>query len=420
MFKHIANPRGTLVGALTAAAVVALAGAWTSPVASARPGDTPTKIRVMSQTTVGSDTVTFERHDDSYTIKLNDQVVKSGSFGTDDWEEYEVKNASGAVVATVSRDGDGVSINTGDADTLDRTITITSADPRGPFGRAVARGLVAPRALGAMFGGSPPKVMLGVNLGTPDESLAQQLGVKPEDTTIIQTISEGLPAAKGGLERYDVIVKVDGKTPAGEDVIRKMLREKNPGDVVAFEVIRKGERKTFNVTLEPFDGQRLSSPGSWSIATPGERSWAFGLGADDERLKEQAEELRALARSMEEKAREAAGKSGAAEQEALSQLQAQMRSMVEDMARRAEEIARAGSLGTTVPGYIIGGGQGGRRGTFLHVPTPPSAPSAPEVGAGSDERIDRLDARLKRIEELLARLTEEKASSAGAGAAKKP
>ena len=102
-----------------------------------------------------------------------------------------------------------------------------------------------------------PNVLVGVHLDEPDEALVYHLRLAKGQTTMISGLYKGLPAHKAGLDRYDIIVGVDGQQPADPKSILKILADKEPGDDVKFTVIHKGRTKEFSVTLEAFDAARM-------------------------------------------------------------------------------------------------------------------------------------------------------------------
>jgi S1-C subfamily serine protease len=59
----------------------------------------------------------------------------------------------------------------------------------------------------------------------------------------------GGPAAKGGLQRGDVIVSIGGSSVSGPDDVAAAVNARTPGDKVAVVVERGGNRRTLNVTL---------------------------------------------------------------------------------------------------------------------------------------------------------------------------
>ena len=56
-------------------------------------------------------------------------------------------------------------------------------------------------------------------------------------------------AQKAGLERGDVITKMDGNDVNSSSVIAKVLADKKPGDTITLEVFKGSTGKTVNMTL---------------------------------------------------------------------------------------------------------------------------------------------------------------------------
>jgi hypothetical protein len=139
-----------------------------------------------------------------------------------------------------------------------------------------------------VFPQGAPKVLVGVHLDEPDEALLYHLRLEKGQTTMIRGLYKGLPAHKAGLDRYDIIVAVEGRQPADPKSILEVLAEKEPGDEVKFTVIQKGRTKEISVTLEAFDGARMDpsqliggSAFSRNIFIPGEGDLKFGPGLPD-------------------------------------------------------------------------------------------------------------------------------------------
>ncbi|MHC4903702.1 MAG: PDZ domain-containing protein [Planctomycetota bacterium] len=102
-----------------------------------------------------------------------------------------------------------------------------------------------------------PNVLVGVHLDDPDEALLYHLRLDKGQATMISGLYKGLPAHKAGLDRYDIIVAVDGQQPADPKSILEVLADKEPGDDVKFTVIHQGRTTEFSVTLEAFDAARM-------------------------------------------------------------------------------------------------------------------------------------------------------------------
>jgi hypothetical protein len=72
-------------------------------------------------------------------------------------------------------------------------------------------------------------------------------------------IYEGLAAREAGLNQHDVIVKVDGKSPATPAAIKEALGAKEAGDTITLTVIQKGTQRDVKVKLDGYDAEKLSS-----------------------------------------------------------------------------------------------------------------------------------------------------------------
>ncbi|HWB20630.1 MAG TPA: PDZ domain-containing protein [Phycisphaerales bacterium] len=104
-----------------------------------------------------------------------------------------------------------------------------------------------------------PKVMIGISMAPIDAALAKQLQVNADDVTFVSGVYEGLPAQKAGLEEYDVITKVDGKSPASSKVVTDALANKNPGDEINFTVIQNGKPKDISIKVSAYDADGMRS-----------------------------------------------------------------------------------------------------------------------------------------------------------------
>lgn len=104
---------------------------------------------------------------------------------------------------------------------------------------------------------TPPKSMIGITMVSPSPELAGHLGLEEGQGVMITGVSENLPAGKAGLRQYDVVLKINDK-PASEESIRSTLRDAEPGSTIAMEVISRGERRTLSLTTIAFDPTRAA------------------------------------------------------------------------------------------------------------------------------------------------------------------
>jgi len=321
-------------------------------------------------------------------ISLNGKEIAERPMD-DTWSSEEVLDESGEVVAKVYRRGDHVVIG-------DESMQAMNLE------RDAMR--QAQRAYGVAIATQPAKVMMGITMGFPSQETAEQLGIKREEATLVTSVRDDLPAAAAGLKVFDVIVSVDGQKPAPQDVIRTVLREKEPGDELAFGVLRRGEAKDITIKLEAYDAARLGEP-SWS-----EGSSFFGQGSAPaapmpffeyrNMYNERAEELRTQMGELSARMAEMSARLSATageEAEKLGKELAEVGSEVSVIAKQlAEEMAQQAPR---LRGEILRfqGQVGDQLREMLVVPPAPAAPSMPGVpGVGA-----RADAELRAQNEAL-------------------
>lgn len=159
---------------------------------------------------------------------------------------------------------------------------------------------------------SPPKVMLGINLGEPSEILRKQLNIKG-DAILVEDVIDGLPAQASGMEQYDIIVSIDGSDEANGKILSEVLAKKDPGDTMKLVVLRGGEKTKVKVKLAAYDAEALGVPMRVQVDTddaefPGESNFELKLGTDlddldlDDLNEADADKIRELIHRQLEKA----------------------------------------------------------------------------------------------------------------------
>lgn len=86
----------------------------------------------------------------------------------------------------------------------------------------------------------------GIQVGTLDEALAAQLDLTG---LIVRDVTDGSPAAKAGLRRHDIVVKMNGKPVDDVLEFRRELREQMDKGF-ELEIVRQGKRQTVRVSPE--------------------------------------------------------------------------------------------------------------------------------------------------------------------------
>lgn len=94
-----------------------------------------------------------------------------------------------------------------------------------------------------------PRATLGVEIAAPREGAAEK-GI------VVQDVDPAGPAAKAGIKRGDMIVKIGDKEVGDYNSLVDMLRTHKPGDKLSVKVMRDGQEHTVDVTL----GTRGSRP----------------------------------------------------------------------------------------------------------------------------------------------------------------
>ena len=97
---------------------------------------------------------------------------------------------------------------------------------------------------------------IGVQIQEVTADLAENLGLKAARGALVAEPQPGSPAAKAGIESGDVIVSVNGKEAHDSREIARTISGLPPGTAATIVVIRKGEEKSFNVTLGNLTDQR--------------------------------------------------------------------------------------------------------------------------------------------------------------------
>lgn len=140
----------------------------------------------------------------------------------------------------------------------------------------------------------PPKVMVGITMAEPDEALRAHLGIGDRQVIMLDGVIDGLPAAKAGLKKYDIIVAIDDSdNNVTAEHLHEVLMTKNPGDELKLRVLRGGEKETYRVKLSAYDTKALGMTEADSAAETVVNDRLMADKAEHlARLKEMANRLR--------------------------------------------------------------------------------------------------------------------------------
>jgi plasmid maintenance system killer protein len=233
-----------------------------------------------------------------------------------------------------------------------------------------------------------PRVMMGITMSDAEEN----------GGALVDSVVDGLPASKGGLQVGDRITTADGKKIEGQQALRDILKGKNPGDSIELKVDRDGKTKTVTVKLAKFDAEKMGIP----MAQGGGGTNIFrGFADDHHQAFEDAK--KSLQKALDDIASSDGLKADKIKVKATEALKRAIEAL--DQAKDKVSMEMGDLHGELLKGFKDGqwrvwpNGEGGKGGAFV-VPTPPPTPDA---GVGRQleklsEQIDRLNKRLDQLE----------------------
>ncbi len=107
---------------------------------------------------------------------------------------------------------------------------------------------------------------LGVSTRSPSSMLAEDMGLEGQDGAFVYHVFEESPADEGGIQPGDFITAINGQPVENADDFILRVGDLVAGEVVEFELVRLGERRTIEVTI----GRRADEE---TIAQQSPRAW---------------------------------------------------------------------------------------------------------------------------------------------------
>ncbi len=92
---------------------------------------------------------------------------------------------------------------------------------------------------------------LGVGVEVVPQALAHQMsGVVPKGQgLLVEQVAKDSPAAKAGLQPYDILLSYAGQKLSTPEQLVKLVREGKPGHEIALEFVRNGKSESGKITL---------------------------------------------------------------------------------------------------------------------------------------------------------------------------
>lgn len=90
---------------------------------------------------------------------------------------------------------------------------------------------------------------IGVGLQKLDADLAAALGSDTREGAVVIAVYTGTPGAKAGLQKGDIIAKIDDRPVKDNEELVRSIGAHKPGESVKLEILREGKAKTLKVEL---------------------------------------------------------------------------------------------------------------------------------------------------------------------------
>ncbi len=123
------------------------------------------------------------------------------------------------------------------------------------IGFAIPCGLALSVARHLIDFGEVRRGFLGVRISDLTPDMAEAFGLKDTRGALIDQVEEGLPADKGGIQRGDVIVKLDDEVIDNANELRLHIGQTPPGSEVNIEYIRDGKKHQTSISVADLKGQ---------------------------------------------------------------------------------------------------------------------------------------------------------------------
>jgi serine protease Do len=103
---------------------------------------------------------------------------------------------------------------------------------------------------------------LGVTIQDLDQDIAREMKLASTNGVLISDVQPGGPAAKAGLQRGDVVIRINGQATDSTGRLRNIVAASGSGGKVKLEFVRAGKRQSVDVALgeTPADAQSAIAP----------------------------------------------------------------------------------------------------------------------------------------------------------------
>ena len=92
---------------------------------------------------------------------------------------------------------------------------------------------------------------LGIMVGELKDEMRAQFDLEEDVGLVITAIRDGSPASKGGVQKGDVLLKIDDAWVRGERHLARIMKRARAGESMRLTLLSGGKEKTVRVTLAP-------------------------------------------------------------------------------------------------------------------------------------------------------------------------
>src|SRR5690606_14018655 len=152
------------------------------------------------------------------------------------------------------------------------------------IGFAIPTTMVEPIMQSLVEHGRVVRGFLGIGIQDLDAGLAHAFGLQDKRGVLVTDVHPGSGAAKAGLQRGDVVLKVDGHAAESTGRLRNLIAAKGANAGVTLEILRKGKKQNVKVTLAELPDSTKPLQDKPSSAEP---TLGMQLAPLDDRLRQQ-------------------------------------------------------------------------------------------------------------------------------------
>ena len=209
------------------------------------------------------------------------------------------------------------------------------------YGFAVPSNLALGVAEDLVEYGEVRRAQLGINVTTVTPEDADYFMLDEVRGVLVQSTTEGGPAAEAGLRQGDVIIAVEGEPVDGVGDLQQEVAERSPGEDVELTMVRNGEERSLTVTLGESELPGVSQPTTPEDPEPLDRlGLAIGDLTPSRRSQLGFEESVQGAVVLQVSPSSSAARKGVREGDVITEVGGEAVSSAAEVAQRLEEVAR--------------------------------------------------------------------------------